>query len=130
MPGDKDGKPKVHSIPGSSLANRGGTQCFTGAGWVTAPRHQCLLLISRNFKDLPVFSLCHLSREAGSPHPYPHLPSPYGSSDPGSSLARNLAISCFSSIKESLTRIRAEKRDGVREPRFLWPSLTAPSLEL
>lgn len=28
------------------LSIEGGTQCSMGAGWVIAPRHQCLLLIS------------------------------------------------------------------------------------
>lgn len=46
MLSDKDGKPKVHSIPDSSLVNRWGHLVLQGAGWVIAPRHQCLLLIS------------------------------------------------------------------------------------
>lgn len=36
MLNDKDGKPKVHSIPDSSLVSGGGTQCSEGAGWLIA----------------------------------------------------------------------------------------------
>lgn len=56
-------KPKVHSIP-NFLVNGGGGSLSAPreqAGWLPH-KHQPLLLISRNFNDLSVFKLCHLSR--------------------------------------------------------------------
>lgn len=60
MQSDKDGKPKVHSVPDSSLANRGGTQCSTGAGCDCPQTSVSATDLLQEFKDLPVFSLCHL----------------------------------------------------------------------
>lgn len=61
---DKDGKPKVHSIPDSSLVNRGGHSVLHGGRLGDCPQTSVSAtdLSSRNFNDLPVFSLCHLSR--------------------------------------------------------------------
>lgn len=63
-PSDKDGKPKVHSIPGSSLVNAGGYSVLQGGRLGDCPQTSVSAteLSSRNFNDLPVFGLCHLSR--------------------------------------------------------------------